>query len=96
MTRVAEVAARNRQRLTAIFPDVKWWVRAHPSHPASTVEIEWAGWPSFETVKALVQEFNKLEDGSIHIRLSATSIAPACDSRRAVSSSSRTLAVMTR
>ncbi len=68
MTRVAEVAARIRQRLTAIFPDVKWSVRAHPSHPASTVEIEWAGWPSFETVKALVQEFNKLEEGSIHIR----------------------------
>jgi len=68
MTRVAEVAARIRQRLTAVFPDVKWSVRVHPSHPASTVEIEWAGWPSLETVKSLVQAFNKHEDGSIHIR----------------------------
>jgi hypothetical protein len=62
------MGARIRQRLTAIFPDVKWSVRAHPLHPAPTVEIEWAGWPSVETVKTLVQEFNKLEDGSIHIK----------------------------
>jgi hypothetical protein len=69
MTREAEVAARIRHRLTAIFPDVKWSVRAHPSRSTSSVEIEWAGWPSFETVKTLVQDFNKRENGSIHINL---------------------------
>jgi hypothetical protein len=47
---------------------VKWSVRVQPSHPAPSVEIEWAGWPSVETVKTLVQEFNKVEDGSIHMR----------------------------
>jgi hypothetical protein len=62
------MGVRIRQRLTAIFPDVKWSVRAHPLQPVPTVEIEWAAWPSVETVKTLVQAFNKLEDGSIHIR----------------------------
>jgi Large polyvalent protein associated domain 29 len=69
MTREAEVAARIRHRLTAVLPDVKWSVRAEPSHSTSSVAIEWAGWPSFETVKTLVQAFNKRENGSIHINL---------------------------